>query len=83
MGIRDFFQNKLLERQLKNLPESERTMMKTLIEQNPALFKEMEQEIQKRKKKGQDETLASIAVMKLYSPRIQELLIRQRKKITK
>jgi len=52
------------------LPPEQREFIERLIEKNPQLFKEINDQIEKRKKEGQDETLASIAVMKQYRQKI-------------
>ncbi|MDD9867812.1 MAG: hypothetical protein OXU73_00540 [Candidatus Campbellbacteria bacterium] len=70
MGIKDFFYRKAMESKLKKLPPEQREFVERLIEKNPQLFKEINDQIEKRKKEGQDETLASIAVMKQYRQKI-------------
>ncbi len=74
MGIKNYFQKKALEKQLKDLPEAQKKLFTRLFEENPELFKAISAEIKMRKDEGQDEMLATVSVMRKYEPKMQELI---------
>ena len=74
MGFKDFITKKMLERQLKGLPESQKQAIIKIVENNPELFKKISEEIEQKKKDGQDEMMASVSVMKKYQSEIQEVM---------
>ena len=73
MGVKDYFAKKLLEKQLKNVPESQRGTIMKLVEKNPEIFEKIANEIKEKKNAGQDETMATFSVMKKYEPKLREL----------
>ena len=74
MGFKDFFQKKMIDRQLKNLPPQQKEMFEKLFQKNPEFMEKISNEIQLRKAKGQDEMLATISVMKENQAELQKLL---------
>ena len=75
MGIKNFVTRKMLQRQLKNLPESQREMFMKMFENNPDLFEKIAKEIKEKKDQGQDEMLAATTVMKKYQPELQKAMM--------
>ena len=78
MGIKSFMTQKLMERQLKNLPEGQRVAFMKMFKENPELFEKIGEEIKQKKKEGQDEMLASVFVMKKYESQIRALLMKKK-----
>ena len=74
MGIKDYFVKKQFEKQLKNLPEQQREMLTYLMEHHSDLMEKIQNEIKERTDTGQDQQLASMAIMKKYQPEIQKAL---------
>ena len=74
MGIKGFLTKKMLESQLKHMPEEQRKLFLRMFEENPDLFESIAKEVKEKKKSGQDEMLAAAAVMRKYQPQMQELL---------
>ena len=74
MGVKDFFQRKAIERQLKNLPEGQREIFQKMFEKNPDLFEKIAKEIKEKKDQGQDELLASATVMKKYENEMRKII---------
>lgn len=69
--VKNFAVRKLLETQLKNLPEDQRAMMITLIEKNPKLFEEMSKELQaEMKRNGNNQMQAAMKIMPKYQNEI-------------
>ena len=81
MGIKGFFTRKILERQLKQLPEAQRSLFIKMFEENPDLFEKIAKEVREKKKQGQDETLATVAVMEKYRSEIQSIVGSVQKKM--
>ena len=75
MGVKSFVTRKAMERQLRNLPASQREMLIKMFERNPDLFEKITKEIKEKKDKGQDEMLASVAVMRKYQGEMQRLML--------
>lgn len=74
MGIKDFMMKQVLKHKLKNLPEAQRDMIMGAMEKNPDFFKRIGEEIEKRKKSGQSEMEATMAVMRENQKELQDLL---------
>lgn len=74
MGIKGFLTKKMMERQLKNMPEGQRKLFMRMFEENPDLFEKIAKEVQEKKKGGQDEMLATASVMRKYQSTMQELI---------
>lgn len=59
---------------MKDVPAEQRDQIIALVEKNPELFKKIGKEIEDRKKLGQDEMAASMAVMKKYQSQLRHML---------
>ena len=80
MGVKDFLARKVLERQMKHLPEGQREMFMRMFEEDPKLFETIAKEIKEKKDQGQDEMLAAMSVMKKYQSEMQALMLKTQKK---
>ncbi len=72
--IQNFVMRQVLKHKLKNLPEAQREMVLGAMEKNPDFFKKIGDEIQKRKKSGQNETEATMQVMRENQAEMQRLM---------
>ena len=72
--FKKFLTRKLIEAKMKDVPAEQREQILTLVEKNPELFKKIGKEIEDRKKLGQDEMAASMAVMKKYQGQLRNML---------
>ena len=70
------FQNFLLKKMLKakGVPEEQIDMFIKMIEKDPELFKKIAKEIEEKVKSGQDQQVASMAVMKKYEAELKKLV---------
>lgn len=59
---------------MRDVPEAQRTQMLNLVTKNPALFKKIGEEIERRKKGGEPEVKAAMEVMKKYRAELALLL---------
>lgn len=75
MGIKDFFLKQVLKQKLKGLPEEQQEMMLKLVESNPDFFKKIGDEVEKRKKSGQDEMTATMQVMREHQAEFQKIMM--------
>lgn len=78
MGIKDFMMKQVLKHKLKNVPEAQRDLIMGLMEKNPDFFKKIGEEIEKRKRSGQSETEATMAVMREHQSEFQKLMMENR-----
>lgn len=69
--------NKLMERQLKNLPPAQRDAIMAAVNANPDFFNAMAKEIEAQKKAGKSEMAASMEVMRKHQGEIQKLMMRK------
>lgn len=76
MGIKDFFVKQMLKSKLKGMPEEQQKIMMELVEKNPDFFKMIGEEVEKRKKSGQDEMAATMQVMREHQAEFQKLMIK-------
>lgn len=74
MSFQSFLLNQYAKWKLKDVPESQREMMTALISKNPELFKQIGEEIERRKKGGESEMKAAMEVMKKYRAEISVLM---------
>ncbi len=72
--IQNFMMRQVLKYKLKNLPEAQREMILDAMEKNPDFFKKIGNEIKKRKKSGQNETEATMQVMRENQKELQDLI---------
>ena len=74
MGIKDFFIKQMLKQKMKGVPEAQQEMMLGLVEENPDFFKMIGDEVEKRKKSGQDEMTATMQVMREHQAEFQRIM---------
>jgi hypothetical protein len=74
MGIQDFLLKQVAKHKLKDAPPEQREMLMTMLEKNPGLFKQIGEEIERRKKGGESEMKATMEVMKKYRTELAGLL---------
>lgn len=75
MGVKDFFTKKLLERQMKNMPEDQKEMMVALIQDHPEFFEKIANEIKKKKAEGKGDAAATMEVMRKHQAQLQEYVM--------
>lgn len=82
----DFFKNikdkavqKLVERQMKDLPPEQQQMVMAIVQENPKLFEKIAKEVEAMKKTGVNEMYASMIVMKKYQREMVEITSKHRK----
>lgn len=74
MSFQNFIINQYAKWKMKDVPKERREQMTKLVTKNPQLFKEIGEEIEKRKKGGESEMKASIEVMKKHRSALSELM---------
>ena len=70
----NFFLKKLLQSQMKNVPENQKEQILKLIEKNPELFKKIAKEAQEKIKQGRDQQTAVMEVMQTHQEELKKLL---------
>jgi hypothetical protein len=74
MGIQSFLLKQVAKSKLKNVPEGQRDMLLGMLEKNPEIFKKIGEEIERRKKGGENEMKATMEVMKKYRNELAGLM---------
>lgn len=72
--IKDFLMKKMLEKQLKGIPEDQKQKIITAIQKNPELFKKIAEEVQGAVKSGQDQMQATMSVMQKYQSELKDVM---------
>ena len=73
--FKEFFKKKMLERQLKDLPEGQREQIMGAMERNPELFEKIAREIKAGTKRGKPEMAVSMEVMRKYQGELQKAMM--------
>ncbi|MBP6857855.1 MAG: hypothetical protein KBC11_01545 [Candidatus Pacebacteria bacterium] len=74
-GLKKMITNKLMEKQLKNLPPAQRDAIMKAVEANPDFFKMLSKEIEDAKKSGKSEMAASMEIMRKHQGELQKLMM--------
>lgn len=74
MSIQGFLLKQYAKWKLKDVPEAQREQMTEMVSKDPQLFKKIGEEIERRKKGGENETKAALEVMKKYRAELSVLL---------
>ena len=74
MSVQNFLLKKYANWKLKDVPEAQREQMTALVTKDPELFKQIGQEIERRKKGGESEMKAAMEVMKKHRAALGELM---------
>lgn len=72
--IKKFLMKKLLQHQLKSVPEAQREQIMTMVEKDPELFEKIAKEIQEEVKKGKDQMAAAMIVMPRYQEQLRKIM---------
>ena len=65
---------KLLESQLKQIPQEQRDQIISVVEKNPELFTNIAKEVQEKVKAGKDQQTASMEVMMKYKDELAKAM---------
>ena len=74
MSVQSFLLKQYAKWKLKDVPEAQREQMTEMVSKDPQLFKKIGEEIERRKKGGENETKAALEVMKKYRTELSVLL---------
>lgn len=74
MGIQSFLMRQVAKAKMKDVPEAQREQLLAMVEKDPALMKKIGEEIERRKKGGENHMKASMEVMKKYRTELAELM---------
>lgn len=74
MSVQSFLLNQYAKWKLKDVPPAQREQMTALVTKDPALFKKIGEEIERRKKGGESEMKAAMEVMKKYRIELSALM---------
>ncbi len=74
MSFQSFLINQYAKWKMKGVPKEQREQMTTLVSKDPQLFKKIGEEIERRKKGGENEMKAAMEVMKKYRTELAVLM---------
>ncbi len=74
-GLKKILMRKMMEKQLKDLPASQRDQVLQAVTENPDFFKKMNDEIKAEVKKGKPQMAASMEVMRRHQGELQKLMM--------
>ena len=74
MSLQSFLLNQYAKWKMKGVPQAQREQMTALVSKDPALFKKIGEEIERRKKGGESEIKAAMDVMKKYRSELSVLM---------
>ncbi len=74
MSFQSFLINQYAKWKMKDVPKEQREQMTTLVSKDPQLFKKIGEEIERRKKGGENEMKAAMEVMKKYRTELAVLM---------
>ena len=74
MSIQSFLLRQYAKWKLKDVPAAQRDQMTELVSKDPQLFKMIGEEIERRKKGGENEMKAAMEVMKKYRAELSQLM---------
>ncbi|QQR50265.1 hypothetical protein IPF86_04300 [Candidatus Nomurabacteria bacterium] len=72
MSIKTFLVKKMLKS--RGVPDEQIDMVMEIMDKDPDLFKKIQEEIKAETKKGMNEQMASLLIMKKYQSQLQNLL---------
>lgn len=73
--IKDYAVKKLLDKQLKDVPEDQREMIMTLVEKDPKLFEKIAKELQaEMKNNGNNQMAAAMKVLPKHQAEIMKIM---------
>lgn len=74
MGIKEMLMKKMLQSQMKGVPEAEQDKMIKIITENPELFQKIGLEVQEKMKGGKDQMAATMEVMQNHQEELKKIL---------
>jgi hypothetical protein len=74
MSFQSFLINQYAKWKMRDVPKEQRELMTSLVSKDPQLFKKIGEEIEKRKKGGENEMKAAMEVMKKYRSELSVLM---------
>ena len=74
MSVQSFLFNQYAKWKMKDVPVERREQMTAMVSKDPALFKKIGEEIERRKKGGESEMKATMDVMKKYRAELAVLM---------
>lgn len=73
--VKNYAMKKLLDKQLKDVPEDQRAMIMTMVEKDPALFEKIAKELQvEMKANGNNQMAAAQKVLPKYQKEIMAIM---------
>lgn len=72
--IKSFMMKQMMKKQLSQMPKEQREKVEALVEENPELFVELAQEVQKEMESGKDQMTALMAVAEKNKEKLKGII---------
>lgn len=72
--MKNFIMRKMMERQMKNVPQEDQEKLMKLVTENPELFEKMAKEIKQEVDNGKDQMQAAMEVASRYKEDLKGLM---------
>jgi hypothetical protein len=66
---------KMMEKQMKNLPEEQKAALMGMFEKNPEFFENIAKEIEAEVKNGKNQMAAAMGVMRKHQAKMQQMMM--------
>jgi proteasome lid subunit RPN8/RPN11 len=73
--VKDKAVEKMLEKQMGNLPEEQKQALMGMMEDNPEFFEDIAKEIEREVKSGKSQMAASMSVMRKHQAKMQQMMM--------
>ena len=74
MSIKNFLMKKMLQSQMKGVPQAEQDKILAMLDKDPALFQKIAEETQAEMKKGKSQMDAAMFVAKKYENDLNRIM---------
>ncbi len=74
-GLKNKAISAMVRSKMKGLPKEQQDMIIALVSENPEFFKKIQEQIEVKKKQGQNEQMAMMQVMRENQAEIQKLMM--------
>ena len=72
--LKDFFMKKMVESQMKGIPEEQKQKVLEMVSKNPEFFNKIAEEVKKEIDNGKDQMSATIEVVSRYKEELKKIL---------
>lgn len=72
--LKDFFMKKMVESQMKGIPEEQKQKVLEMVSKNPEFFSKIAEEVKKEMDNGKDQMSATMEVVSKYKEELKKFI---------